>query len=126
MHFLALVSLSTVAALVAAECCGSGANCNGVGRCNMWCCNCDARYRFDISRHVCSVFACFNENTGSLCDPSPKLARSEHTTDLAAADLEMLKAATGGKEEMTLDAFVEYSKTLGQTDYSILVARFNE
>lgn len=48
MRFLTLLSISSAVALVAAECCGSGGNCNGYGPCNIFCCNCDWRYRIDL------------------------------------------------------------------------------
>lgn len=45
---LLLATLANYITTISAECCGDPINgCNGYGKCNAFCCNCDAEYRED-------------------------------------------------------------------------------
>jgi hypothetical protein len=140
MHFSAILSLSAVAALVAAECCGSLGNCTGIGPCNIFCCNCDSRFRVDIVTKQCRFFGMtlrsrvYKQNRPPLvCRdawtrdfyPSLKLARSLQI-DHTAEDLTMLHEASGGMDSKSLEDFIKHSEMLGQTDHEFLVAKLKE
>ncbi|KAK4449878.1 hypothetical protein QBC34DRAFT_462536 [Podospora aff. communis PSN243] len=124
-HAFSIFVLAHLVGQVASECCGSGGNCTGVGPCNIFCCNCDARLCRDLVTHDCRVFVCVDAWTGEYCtDSDVVLARS--ALDVAEEDARMLHEASGGTGLMSREAFVSYSATLGSHDRDMLHARFEE
>ncbi|RDI84446.1 hypothetical protein Vi05172_g5546 [Venturia inaequalis] len=131
---LLFAALTTHLPTTTAECCGDSiTGCRGYGKCNAFCCNCDAEYREDwrVIHHpiLCRLYVCIVDDGGPACTPTSNENEKKNIlslTDPSIADAEMFNAASAGTKQMSLDAFIEYSATKGMHNRTILTARFEE